>query len=163
MVHRQADPVKIFLRGGEEQAPRRDIHRHHKFRRIPRRGPVRLQIAPVGRCDVRVVQHIGCLPDLTQHGAQPRRAAGGISVRAAVGQNQDVIMLPQQSGGFGYVAAHLPSSNMISALAGFAGLTTLGSRSISRIWAPCSMESSATNCSWGVYRSCTAAPSSRRR
>ena len=64
----------------------------------------------------------------------------------------------------GYAALpYSSSSRWICSLAGLAGLTTSGSRSISRMWAPLLMESSRTKVSSGVYRRFRLRPSSRRR
>ena len=151
MVHRQPDAVKICLRSREKEAPGRDIHAHHKVRRKPLRGPELRHIYGVGLRHLRVAQQEGRPAQLPQGKAQRRRAAGGVAVRAAVGEDEEIVLVPQQGGGgLGRQPAHVSSSNMMCSLAGLAGFTTAGSRSISRMWAPCWMESSAMNCSSGV-------------
>ena len=151
VVDGQADAVEVGLRLRVEQPPGGHVHRHHEAGLVPLRGP---QVPDVGQVVVRglrVAEHPGGLPQPAQGQAQAGGAAGGVPVGAAVGQNEETVPLPQQGGGGLYgQLAHVSSSRMICSLAGLGGLTTSGSRSISRMWAPCWMESSARNWSSGV-------------
>ena len=151
VVHRQINAVKIRLCGREKEAPGRDVHAHHKRRREPLRGPQLRRVYGVGLRHLRVAQQEGRLAQPPQGEAQGRRTAGGVAVRAAVGEDEELVLVPQQGcGGLRRQLAHVSSSNTMLSLAGLAGFTTSGSRSISRIWAPCWMESSAMNWSSGV-------------
>ena len=134
-----------------EQAAGGDVHAHHRLRNIALRGQAALQI---GGEQVGLLR-VGTDPRRPAQGPQPLAqgggAADGVPVGALVGEDQIVVMLPQKGGGLlhGHGAHSSPSSSMW-ALAGLAGLTTSGLRSMLKMWAPVSMESSSTNCSSGV-------------
>ena len=151
MVHRQADAVNIGFCRREEEAPGGNVHGHDEGGGEILRRPEAVHVDGVDAGHVGVFQEPRGLAQLPQGAAQSGGAAGGVPVGTAVGQDQDVVLPPQQGGGLlGGKSVHFSSSRTMCSLAGLAGLTTLGSRSISRMWAPCWMESSAMNWSSGV-------------
>ena len=152
MVHSQANAVEIGLPAGKEEAPGGDVHADHILRLKVLRGPEGRGVDLVAGRDIRVVEEPGGLAQLPQGGAQSGGTADGVAVRAAVGQDQDVVLPGQQRSCLPrrHRRAHASSPRTMCSLAGLAGLTTSGLRSISKICAPCSMESSAMNCSSGV-------------
>ncbi|CAN4071985.1 Magnesium transporter MgtE intracellular domain-containing protein, partial [Dysosmobacter welbionis] len=87
--------------------------------------------------------------------AQGCGTAHRVPIRADMGEDQNIVKGPQQRRGLGD-RQHAHSS--VSPASGSSRASSCRStwRRISRMWAPCWMESSAMNCSSGVYRSCRA-------
>ena len=100
MVDSQVDFVKIDLCFGEKQAFRGNIHRDHEIRYKILRSPVGRGVDLVGVRDVRIAQEEGRLSQLAESRAEPGGTAHRVTVRTAVGQKEDVVLPPQQSGGF---------------------------------------------------------------
>ncbi len=151
VVDCQADLADVRLRRWEKEASGGNVHGYDEFRLEACPGPAGSGVNGIGLGDIRIFQQESGFAQLPQGEAEPHGTADGIAVRTAMGQDQDLVLLPQQGGGLlGCHGHHSSSSKLIWALAGLAGLTTSGLRSISRIWAPCSIESSAMNCSSGV-------------
>ena len=100
MVDGQANLVKIDLLAREKQASGGDVHRDHKVRGEILRGPVGGGVDLVGGGDLRIPEEVGRLAQAAQGRAEPGGAAHRVSVRAAVGQDENVVLLPQQPGGF---------------------------------------------------------------
>ena len=99
MVKSQIDALlqPPLPRPGEEPPPR-DIHRHHESGLHIFRGREALQIGRKECSSLRVFQDPSRLSLRPEGPAQPRRAPDGISVGPAVGQNQHVVLPPQQRG-----------------------------------------------------------------
>ena len=144
MVEREVDLADIPLRIVGKQVGVRDVGGdnkggHKAFRRIAWHDE---RFRPLGARGVR--QHRAVLAPPPQAAAQGARAAGRIAVRPAVGQNEDIVRLPQQGGGFGYGDVHASSSP----------LPILPSRSSSwmtwEMWAPWVMDSSSSKTSSGA-------------
>ena len=113
------------------------------------RDPILLDIGLEVLGRLAVIEDARGLTHLAQHGAQRRSAAERVAVGAAVGQDQVAVMRAQKGGDLLDRHSSSPSSTICS-FAGFAGFTTRTSRSISKMCAPYSMESSAMNCNSGV-------------
>ena len=113
------------------------------------RDPILLDVLLEVLGRLAVIEDARGLAHLAQHGAQRRSAAERVAVRTAMGENEVLVVRAEVCRDFGN--GHSCSSSVFSvSFSGFAGFTTRGSRSISKMCAPYSMESSAMNCSSGV-------------
>ena len=113
------------------------------------RDPILLDVLLEVLGRLAVIEDARGLTHLAQHGAQRRSAAERVAVRTAMGENEVLVVRAEVCRDFGN--GHSCSSSVFSvSFSGFAGFTTRGSRSISKMCAPYSMESSAMNCSSGV-------------
>ena len=141
-----------------EQAHRGDVRGHHLVRCEAFRRLVRAEIGGGGVCQLRIGQQKRRLAQRPQSCAQGCGTAHRVPIRADMGEDQNIVKGPQRprSGG--------PSACSFLRFAGVRVVLASSCRStwrrISRMWAPCWMESSAMNCGSGVYRSCRARPSS---
>ena len=149
VVDGKIDPVLKALRVVGEQPQRREIDGDDRFIAVVLRRPIGRDVIGIEARDLGVRQQRRRFAHLPQHGAQRCGAAERVAVGAAVGQDQVAVMRAQKGGDLLDRHSSSPSSTICS-FAGFAGLTFVGSRSISRMCAPYSMESSAVNCSSGV-------------
>ena len=154
VVNGQVHPGEIFLGVVGEQPPGGDVHRHHRVRGKAVFGQKPLKIGGEQGGGLGVWQDEGPLAQLAQGAAQGSGAAHRVPVGAEMGQDEIAVVAAEKVGGGlnGDRRAHgiHSSSRWMCSLAGLAGLTTLGSRSMSRMWAPWSMESSRTKVSSGV-------------
>ena len=154
VVDGQVHPGEIFPGVVGKQPTGGDVHRHHRVRHelIPGQQPLKIGGEEGG--GLVVGQNIGRFAQLAQGPAQPGGTAHRVPVGAQVGQNEIAVVVTEKVGGGlnGDGSAHgiHSSSRLMCSLAGLAGLTTLGLRSISRRGAPWSMESSRTKVSSGV-------------
>ena len=150
VVDGQIDLVLQVFRVVGKQAQRCKVHGDYRVKAAVILGPQRVHIGRKDLGRLGVAQQKRALAQAAQHMTQRRRAAQRVSVGPLMGQDQIVVMLAEKVRDFRRREHQSLSSSTMSALAGLAGLTTFGSRSISRMCAPYSMESSATNCSSGV-------------
>ena len=108
------------------------------------RDPILLNIGGKMLGRLAVVEDARVLSHRPQHGAQRRRAAEGVAVGTAVGEDEILIVRAEICRDFGN--GHSCSSSVFSvSFSWFAGFTTRTSRSSSKMCAPYSMESSAIN------------------
>ena len=149
MVKGKINPLLELLGVVGKQPERREIDGDDRFIAVVLRRPVGCDVVGVKARDLGVRQQRRPLTHLAQHGTQRSGAAEGVPVGTAVCEDEIIVMRAQISGDFPDRHSSSPS-NTICSFAGFAGLTFVGSRSISRMCAPYSMESSAVNCSSGV-------------
>ena len=133
MVDGQVNAPHIGLSIGGQQPQGGHVHAHHRVRGVPLGGLHPLQIFLEQGGGVQAGEQPGGFAHLAQQVAQAHAAANGVSVRALVGQNEIVVVLGEKLSRFLVGHAQSPSSSTMWALAGLAGLTTLGSRSISRM------------------------------
>ena len=110
MVDDQIHLALILLRRIGEQLflcniGRNDIPRVKIIRRITASDHRR-----IASCDLRILQNIRPLADLAQTAAQSAGAACGIAVRAAVGQDENIVMRLQSGSRFSNVNDHSSSS-----------------------------------------------------
>ena len=97
----------------------------------------------IASCDLRILQNIRPLADLAQTAAQSAGAACGIAVRAAVGQDENIVMRLQSGSRFSNVNDH--SSSSPPSFPSF-----FSSCSISEMCAPRVIDSSSSNTSSGA-------------
>ena len=144
MVDGEIDARFEHLGVVREEAQRRKVDGNDRLIVKIVRHPVPLNIGGKMLGRLAVVENARMLSHRPQHGAQRRRAAEGVAVGAAVGEDEVLIVRAEVCRDFGN--GHSCSSSVFSvSFSGFAGFTTCGSRSISRMCAPYSMESSAMN------------------
>ena len=147
VVDGQVHPVRVGLRVLREQPHRSDVRGHHRLRHEALRRLIGAEIGGGGVRQLRVGQQVRRLPQAAEAGAQGGGAAHGVPVRADVGEDQHIVKGPQQRRGLGDGQhAHASVSPVPPA---WASCSSTRCR-ISRMWAPCWMESSAMNCSSGV-------------
>ena len=143
VVDDQIHPALILLRRIGEQLflcniGRNDILRVEIIRRITVSNHWR-----IASCDLRILQNIRPLADLAQTAAQSAGAACGIAVRAAVGQDENIVMRLQSGSRFSNVNDH--SSSSPPSFPSF-----FSSCSISEMCAPRVIDSSSSNTSSGA-------------
>ena len=163
VVDGQVNALHIGLGIWGQQPQGGHVHAHHRVRGVLLGSLHPLQVLPEQGGGVQAGEQPSGFAHLAQQVAQAHAAANGVPVGALVGQNEIVVVLGEKLSRFLVSHAQSSSSSTMWALAGLAGLTTLGSRSISRMWAPWSMESSRSKMSSGVWRRFSARLSSRRR
>ena len=149
VVDGEIDLIIERLRVIGKQPERRNVDGNDRFIAVVLRCPIGRDVIGIEARDLGVRQQRRRFAHLPQHGTQRRGAAERVAVGAAVGQDQVAVMRAQKGGDLLDRHSSSPSSTICS-FAGFAGLTFVGSRSISKMCAPYSMESSAVNCSSGV-------------
>ena len=110
MVERKVDAPLVFPGIVGKQVGVRDVGRDDKARRPALRRIARHNERRIAAGNFWVFKDIRGFAELVQAAAQRARAAGRVAVRAAVAEDQDVIRLAQQRGGFGHTYIHSSSS-----------------------------------------------------
>ena len=106
VVDDQINAVIILLYRRIQHIRRGTVHRDHLLRLPSRRRIESVDEIGIPPCDLRIFCDICRLSQRTQGVAQRARRAGGVSVRTAVGQDQDIVHLPQGLCGMCCTANH---------------------------------------------------------
>ena len=106
MVDDQINAVFILLYRRIQHIRRGTVHRDYLLRLPSRRRIESVDEIGIPPCDLRIFCDICRLSHRAQGEAQGARRAGGVSVRTAVGQDQDIVHLPQNLCGVCRTANH---------------------------------------------------------
>lgn len=132
-----------------EQAQRGEVDGNDRLIVKIVRDPILLDIGLEVLGRLAVIEDARVLPIWRSMAHSAAAQPSVVAVRTAVGENEVLVVRAEVCRDFGN--GHSCSSSVFSvSFSGFAGFTTRGSRSISKMCAPYSMESSAMNCSSGV-------------
>ena len=136
MVDGQIHLVQIDLGVVGKEPPGGDVHRHHGVGHKGVGSQQPLQVGREERGGLGVGQNMGGLARLAQGQTEPGGAAHRVAIGPHVGQNEIVVMGAQKIRCLLWGHGIHSSSRWMCSLAGLAGLTMSGLRSISRMWAP---------------------------